>query len=263
MEQGMAKHIEDHPQIREAWVQYGKENYGKAQTLCQGLVDDASPAAPNAWLIIALCELANGKPDAAEDALDNIADLLPMKVPTAIVQGQIALAREQFAEAKISFSVALDFQPDSIDALYGLGQAQHGLGDASAREPLRRVVNLQAKHAAAQFLLGVVALEAEDSAEAIAAFGAASRLLPKSAEVANNLGLAHQAAGEPKRAEKNYRNAISLSPDFAQAWFNLAATLGTCDNLMEAQRCYDQALTLDPSLSEHGKPWTTSTATDA
>lgn len=251
----MANFIKDHPQMRQAWEQYTTGDKAQAQALCRQIIEEAPDSAPNAWLLLALCELAGNDLDAAEAALEHVGDVLALKVPATIVQGQLALAREEFAEAKVLFSVALDYQPESVDALYGLGQALHGLNSPLARNPLRQVVNLQPDHAVAHFLLGVIALEAEDAEEAIAAFAAAGRLMPDSPEIQNNLGLAYQVAGDNKRAEKSYRKAVALKADFAQAWFNVAAMAAANGDQEEAQRCYDKALALDAALGDHGKPW--------
>lgn len=252
----MTQAAREHPLLPKAWVCFRNGEIQQAKELCRQVIDESPLAAPHAWLLIALCELKDGDVAGAEDALDEIPEMMELRVPTTTVRAQCALLQGEHAAAKVAFLVALDYQPDSIDALYGLAQAHYGLGELlAAREAARRVVAIQPEHATAHFLLGVAALNDGDAQEAIGAFGAAAKLLPESPEIHNNLGLAYQMAEDLVRAERHYRRAVALKDDFGHAWYNLAAIVGAADRYDEAEQCYDKAIAADAALSEHGKPW--------
>lgn len=252
----MTQLINEHPQLRQSWEFYQQGKWSEAKEACKQIIDEGSEVAPNAFLLTAMCQLAEGNVEAAVLALDEAEHVLALRVPIAIVRGQCALERAAYSEAQVSFRVALDYQPESAEAWYGLGRALLGLDETQpARAALRQAASLMPEYAAVQFLLGVAALQENDSQEAISAFTTTARLLPDAPEVANNLGLAHQAAGDAKRAEKSYRRAVELNADFAHAWYNLAAVVAENGALSDAQAHYEKALALDASLAEHGKPW--------
>jgi tetratricopeptide (TPR) repeat protein len=246
----------EHPQLRQAWACYQQADREKVRALCGNMIASSADVVPSAWLLLSMCELDDGNLLAATAALDEIDDVLALRVPVAILRGQCALADERYNEARTAFRVALDYQPDSSDAWFGAARAALGLGQhQEAKDALRQAIAIQPANANAQFLFGVMALEANESAEAISAFVATAKLLPEAPEVSNNLGLAYQLAGDTKRAAAAFRRAVELAADFAQAWFNLAGVEATMGNLPEAERCHAKALTLDPDLSVHGKPW--------
>jgi hypothetical protein len=49
-----------------------------------------------------------------------------------------------------------------------------------------------------------------------------------------------------EEAEASYRRALKRKPDYFDAWFNLAISLGDQCKLRDAQRCYQQALAMKP-----------------
>lgn len=257
----MTQAVREHPLLPKAWSSFQQGDVEQATRLCRQVIDESPAAAPQAWLLIAVCALREGKVDDAEDALSEIPDRVEWRVPTTIVRAQCALAQEDYPSAKAAFMVALDYQPDSGEALYGLAQARLALGESkAARDTVRKLVSLAPDHAAGQFLLGVAALGDDDAVEAVSAFSAAARLLPESPEVYNNLGLAFQMAGESVKAEKQYRRAVELNESFGHAWYNLAAIVGAQGKLDEANQCYEKAVALDDTLEAHGKPWEQSKA---
>ncbi len=68
---------------------------------------------------------------------------------------------------------------------------------------------------------GTDALEAGDTAEAIAHLERAAVLVPHASEVQNHLGIAYQAAGRPEDARRAYRRALDLDCDNGAAQHNL------------------------------------------
>jgi tetratricopeptide (TPR) repeat protein len=131
---------------------------------------------------------------------------------------------------------------------------------------------------------GYALTQAGDHRGAIAAYGEAVRLEPDSAMAWNNLAQAHRSAGDPQRAivileramlavrdspmtpyllgesysdirrydeaSAAYRQAVSIDPKLALAWFGLArayARLGRDRDALEARRILEK---LDPKLAQ-------------
>ena len=68
---------------------------------------------------------------------------------------------------------------------------------------------------------GTNALDRGDTAAAIAQLESAADLLPEASEVQNHLGLAYQAAGRERDAERAFRRAVALDCGNAAAVENL------------------------------------------
>ena len=74
--------------------------------------------------------------------------------------------------------------------------------------------------------------------------------LPHCAEAAYNLGSLDEDTGDVEQAIRHYRQALALSPDYADAHFNLAAALARAGRNSDALRHWQRYLELDA-----GSPW--------
>jgi Flp pilus assembly protein TadD len=62
--------------------------------------------------------------------------------------------------------------------------------------------------------------------------------------VLNNLALVLSQSGQPGEAEKLFREALAVNPNFIQAWVNLGALYKQRGNPQEARRSLEKALEL-------------------
>jgi Flp pilus assembly protein TadD len=69
---------------------------------------------------------------------------------------------------------------------------------------------------------------------------------PNMAEAQNQLGYLALRAGETNSAEEHFRMAVHVSPGFAKAWVNLAATMYLESKLSEAKEAVERALQVEP-----------------
>jgi protein O-GlcNAc transferase len=102
-------------------------------------------------------------------------------------------------------------------------------------------------------LSGVVAHQKGDHRAAIDAIRRALELSPRDKSKApflNNLGSAQQAMGRLREAVESYREAIALSPDFAEAHFNLALVRKLLGEKTEALAGFKRAARLKPNNHE-------------
>jgi Flp pilus assembly protein TadD len=67
-----------------------------------------------------------------------------------------------------------------------------------------------------------------------------------------NLGALHEATGDPRRAELEYRRALDLLPGFWPARANLAHLLNARGRNEDAEKVLREAVALDP---ENGEAW--------
>lgn len=85
-----------------------------------------------------------------------------------------------------------------------------------------------------------------DAAAAERCFRLALALNPDFAEALTNLGLLRERAGEAAEAEACHRQALALRPDFVRAALNLGVLLMRRKRLAEAEAVYRQALAWAP-----------------
>ncbi len=131
----------------------------------------------------------------------------------------------------------------------GLQAHQAGqLPDAEAA--YRRVLGLDADHADANHLLGVIAHQIGDHGAAVELIGKAIRHAPSTAAYHCNLGNALHELGRLDEAAASQRQAIALNPDYAKAHNNLANVLLAQGRSIDAVASYQKALSIVPDDAE-------------
>ena len=86
--------------------------------------------------------------------------------------------------------------------------------------------------------------------KAIGSFEKAVSINPNYAEAFNNMGVALQDQGKLEEAIDAYRKALSINPDFSKAYNNLGVTLKNQNKLVEAVDAYEKALKIQPNYAE-------------
>jgi tetratricopeptide (TPR) repeat protein len=87
----------------------------------------------------------------------------------------------------------------------------------------------------------------EDKNQAINYFKRAVELEPFNLEFRNKLGAAQMKMGRQDEARKNFQFILDENPKFVLAWINLGYLILSVDHdILKADYCYDEALTLDP-----------------
>src|SRR5438445_623086 len=88
------------------------------------------------------------------------------------------------------------------------------------------------------------------AASALLAAGSAGKHDPRCCEAEYNLGSLHEDRGLIEEAIADYREALEISPDYADAHFNLAGALARAERGQEAIEHWQRYLELDA-----GSPW--------
>jgi tetratricopeptide (TPR) repeat protein len=133
----------------------------------------------------------------------------------------------------------------TLKQLFERGHAELAAGRLDdAQATCRAMLALDAGHAGALQLLGVVALRAGDTVSAIAQIERAAAVAPTRAEIRHNLGFALRAAGRPADAAAAFREAVALDPDFAEAHYQLGNLARDARRFAEAEASYGRVLAL-------------------
>ncbi len=107
-------------------------------------------------------------------------------------------------------------------------------------------LGIRATHAEAFDAYGNRLMRQGRTAEAIAAFQAATTVRPGFAMAYNNLGAALIASGDLAGAERELRRAVELDPLYPQAFSNLGSLCAMRGDFVEAVKYFDRAVILQP-----------------
>jgi protein O-GlcNAc transferase len=156
------------------------------------------------------------------------------------------------AEAVAEYRRAVTFAPEIAEIWYNLastladpGPAAHKGPVAEAEACFRRAITLRPDYVDALANYGSWLTAQTRWIEGEVQLSEAVRLTPNDARTRNNLGVARQELGNTARAEADYRRAIALDPDFADAHYNLGCLLFGEGRSDDAVRCHAAALAAD------------------
>ena len=85
---------------------------------------------------------------------------------------------------------------------------------------------------------------------AIANYKQAIRIKPDYAEAYYNMGIALGSKGEVKAAINSYKQALQINPDYAEAYNNMGMTLHSEGDPQAAIGCYSKAVSINPNYAE-------------
>ena len=156
-------------------------------------------------------------------------------------------ASRRYVEAVETLNVALDLEPEDLQALVALGNAQLKLGDIDeARAGYARALKLRPAHAPA--LDGVArTYEAQANDDKALDYYRQAILSNKGyAPAYTHLGDLYMRNGRVREAVRLLEEAVTIRPDFAEGHNRLAVAYGRLDMHHEAVATVRKAIELDP-----------------
>lgn len=156
-----------------------------------------------------------------------------------------AFSAQKFAEAATLFEDALRADPKNTTALVGLGysrQRENKLTEAEAA--LKKCLTFDPNNETAAFHLGVTHFKQERWNDATAAFEKGLQKNAQNARARHYLGIISTKLNFLDRAEREFKTAIAIDPNYGEAHFNLAVLYATWDPPQwdKAKAEYDEAL---------------------
>ena len=159
------------------------------------------------------------------------------------------LAADRPAQAVRAFSLAIEHDPNYVQAWFNRGNAWRAHKDLSAaRADYLQALVLDPYLAIAHNNLGLVLQQAGEILPAIEHFEKALQIQPDYAIAMNNLGLAKQTLGQTDAALRHYHNALAVAPDYVEAHVNAGNVLQQRGNYDQALPHYVSAYKLAPQL---------------
>ena len=212
-------------------------------------VIEGSPGSPESLFLQSRLAYQAGRYEAAAGLISRAIRAEPGNPDFHNALGAIHQALKKQGEAVACYQKALALAPDFAEAHYNMGDAlkeQGRLEEAEAFQQKARVLY----RASECYNLGNDLKAQGIFSESIENYRKALAIRPDYAEAHNNLGAALNDQGKPNEAAACYLNALAIKPDYAEAHNNLGVALNTLDRHGEAAACYQRALALVPDFVE-------------
>ncbi len=145
-------------------------------------------------------------------------------------KGNEYLSGGKFAEAATAYSDVLRADPKNASGFAGLAWArvqQNKLDEAEVT--LKKSLAYDANNATAHYMLGVTMFRRDRLNEALSSFQKSVELNGKNARARHYLGVIASKMGLGERAEREFKAALAIDPDYGEAYFNLAVLYVTWD----------------------------------
>jgi predicted Zn-dependent protease len=214
------------PDMGPAWGLLGDQLFGAgdraAADTAYGRYFKAPPADPG--LAEAVRAITRGQADAAEPLLERRLEVWPGDIVAVGLLADCLRGRGAYPQAIATLRRILERHPGCTAARFTLADSLHKAGALGAEllDHLGQVIAAEPANAKAFGLLGMVRLDLNDAAGAVAAFRAALTHAPRDPHFWVALGGALKYAGWPGEAQAAYRQAIAIAPGHGEAWFRLS-----------------------------------------
>lgn len=151
------------------------------------------------------------------------------------------------AKAERLYNALLQRDPDSFDALHGLGQINYQRGRLdTALILIQSALKLDGTRADGFASLGVVLHLMQRLPEALASYEAGLRIAPDNSELLNRRGVALLELHRPRDALACFERVLACDPAHSDALGNYGNVLLKLNRPAEALAAYDRALTRAP-----------------
>jgi tetratricopeptide (TPR) repeat protein len=128
----------------------------------------------------------------------------PDRPLTLVALGLALVSAKRHAEAKPLLLRSLDLEPDGVEALAALAEAEEGLGElAAAEDHASRALARDPGHATANLALGMVRMKQDRYADARAPLERAARAAAEQPKAHYQLSLAYARLGEDALSERH------------------------------------------------------------
>jgi tetratricopeptide (TPR) repeat protein len=170
-------------------------------------------------------------------------------VATLLQQGEALQQQGKITAAEMLYQQVLALDPKNFDALCLMGvMAAQANQPAQADEWMGKALELDPSRAELHFNRGVVLQTLQRQKDSLDSYDNAIAINPDYAEAHFRRGLALQELQRPEEAISSYGRAIAIRFEYAAAHFNRGNALFSLQRIEEALRSYDNAIALQPHL---------------
>ncbi|HEY1496220.1 MAG TPA: tetratricopeptide repeat protein [Candidatus Solibacter sp.] len=216
-----------------------------AVLVCCGLAGAQKKAVEEAWDL-----LAAGKREEAIRILRGVVKGNASDADARLLLGSVLAESGNRVESIPLLEEAVRLRPNSAEAHHALGEALHNFGERKAsRAEFEKAVKLDSGFGQAQADLGAALFDAGELAAAGEHLDRGIQIFGRSADAAYPLYLRakiHSEQGENEKAAGDLMQAVSLRPDFAEAWSDLGQARKQRMDEAGALAAFQRAVALSP-----------------
>lgn len=227
--------------LREGLAHHRARRWAEAAAAYRALLD-LDPEEPNAWNLLGVLALEEGRPAEALPLLERALALYPRGAAYHVNRGNALRHLGRWDEAEAAYRQALGLEPALPDAVLNLGQLFNDRGRyVEAAEVLETGLPRGLEHPAfcLQFSRALRTLGLLAEAEAFERQAAA--LAPEDPKVLNSIGITRLAQGDARGAVAAFRQALDQDPAHVAAHSNLLGAL-QYDAAADAEACFQAHL---------------------
>jgi tetratricopeptide (TPR) repeat protein len=195
--------------------------------------------------------LAKGQRPEAVRLLHEMINANPRDVEARVLLGSVLMEESNAPESLAQLTEAVRLRPDWAQAQNALGEAFKAFGDPeAARKAFEKAAECDPRFAQAQINLGLVLTEGGELSLAVPHLNRAIQLLGQRPEAAYPhylLAKIYSDQAQVKKAAAELQQAVSLQPDFAEAWSDLGSVRKTFLDEAGALAAFEKAVQLAPN----------------
>jgi tetratricopeptide (TPR) repeat protein len=213
--------------------------------LCVSLAAAQGGSLDRVWSL-----LAKGKRPEAVRLLNEMITSNPSDARARLLLGSVLMEEGKGPESLAQLTEAVRLRPDWAQAQNALGEALKAFGDPeAARKAFEKAVECDPRFAQAQVNLGLVLIEAGEFPPAVPHLDRAIHLLGQKPDAAYPhylLAKIYSEEAHIKKVAAELQQAVSLQPDFAEAWSDLGSVRKTLLDDAGALAAFEKAVQLAP-----------------
>jgi tetratricopeptide (TPR) repeat protein len=205
------------------------------------------PNAPDGYLLHAIADIDRKQYDKADQYVRQSIEKDPKNTQAYVQQGNVRMAQKQYADAQRSYQQGLDNDPNSTDALGGilnvyLAQKQPEKALAAAEAQSAKYPNNTGFHT----MVGVLLVQAKDFPGAEKEFRRAIDLDKNNAEAVIKLGMLQKQQGNADQALQTYLDGAKANPKLIAYYLLAGGIYQDKQDWDKAKQMYQKALEVEP-----------------
>ena len=214
--------------------------------VCASLAAAQRTSIDQAWDL-----LAKGQRAEAVRLLNKMIGSNPRDAEARLMLGSVLMEEGKGPESIAQLSEAVRLRPDRADAQNALGEAFRAFGDpGAARKAFSKAIACDANFAQAQVNLGLVLLETGEFSAAAPHLDRAVKLMGQTPDAAYPHYLRAKVYTEEKQIKKaagELQQAVTLQPNFAEAWSDLGIARKDMMDEAGALAAFEKAVRFAPN----------------
>lgn len=230
---------------------HGQGKLAKAKA-CFAEVLVLQPRHAEALHALGVIEAQAGRPIRAVALIDQALLIRPDYAVAYYNRGNALKDAGRIDAAIASYDRALAIRPNFAKAVSSRGVLQQSKGQpGDAARSAERALSAKPSAGSAKscYKTGLKLQELHRHDEAVASFDRAITLKPNFVEAYCNRGISLKMLKQFSAAVASYERAVAIKPDFSQAWYNLALALQDLQQYPAAVASYDRAIAASPQYA--------------